>query len=77
MVEASAAPRKDHAKPDSPCLAPPRAEMVRRHAGGEADLLGLLDVAEQLRRVDLLMRTVKTDDRHFYGVPVLTFLSVV
>jgi len=40
-------------------------------------LLGLLDVAEQLRRVDLLMRTVKTDDRHFYGVPVLTFLSVV
>jgi hypothetical protein len=33
--------------------------MVRRHAGGEADLLGLLDVAEQLRRVDLLERTVK------------------
>ena len=55
----------------------PRAEMVRRHAGGEAGLLGLLDVAEQLRRVDLLVRTVKTDDGHFYGVPVLMSLSVV
>jgi hypothetical protein len=49
----------------------PRAEMVRRHAGGEAGLFGLLDVAEQLRRVDLLMRTVKTDDSHAQGVPVL------
>jgi hypothetical protein len=50
--------------------------MVRRHAGGEAGLLGLLDVAEQLRRVDLLVRTMKTDDRHFYGVPVLRSLLV-
>jgi hypothetical protein len=42
----------------------PRAEVVGRHAGGEADLFGLLDVAEQLSRLDLLMRTVKTDDSH-------------
>jgi len=39
-------------------------------------LLGLLDVAEGLRRVDLLVRTMKTDDRHFYGVPVLMSLLV-
>ena len=42
----------------------PRAEVVRGHGGGEAGLLGLLDVAEQLSRVDLLVRTVESDDRH-------------
>ena len=29
-------------------------------------------VAEQLGRVDLLVRTVETDDRHLDGIPVLT-----
>jgi len=49
----------------------PRAEVVGRHAGGEAGLFGLLDIVEQLTRVDLLVRTVKTDDRHAEGIPVL------
>jgi hypothetical protein len=34
-------------------------------------LFGLLDVAEQLSRIDLLMRTVKTDDSHAQGIPGL------
>jgi hypothetical protein len=51
--------------------------MVRGHTGGEAGLLGMLNVAEQLSRVDLLVRTVETDDRHFDGIPVLTSRSVL
>jgi hypothetical protein len=33
----------------------PRTEMVRGHTGGEAGLLGMLNVAEQLSGVDLLV----------------------
>ena len=47
----------------------PRAEVVRGHAGGEAGLLGLLDVPQELGRVDLFVRTVKSDDRHSQVIP--------
>ena len=47
---ASAAPRKDHAKPDSPWRSRPRGQVVGRHRGGEAGLLGVLDVAQERGR---------------------------
>jgi hypothetical protein len=42
----------------------PRGQVVGRHARGEAGLLGVLHVTEQGGGVDLLVRTVETDDRH-------------
>jgi hypothetical protein len=42
----------------------PWAEVVGRHACGEPRLLGVLDVAEQLRGADLFVRTMEADDGH-------------
>ena len=47
----------------------PRAEVVRGHSGGESGLLGVLDVPKELGRVDLFVRTVKSDDRHSQVIP--------
>ena len=61
---ASAAPRKDHAKPDSPWRSRPRREVVGRHRGGEAHLLGVLDVAQEPAGGDLLVGAVESDGGH-------------
>ena len=47
----------------------PRAEVVGRHGGGEAGLLGVLDVPQKLGRVDLFVRTVESDDSHSQVIP--------
>lgn len=49
----------------------PRTEVVRGHARGEAGLLGLLDIAQKLRGIDLLVRAVESDDGHARGIPVM------
>ena len=53
----------------------PRAEVVRGHGGGEAGLLGVLDVPQELGRVDLLVRTVESDDRHPQVIPACNRLQ--